>query len=155
MKSPFHLNRDSWGQLVLIDADGERFVGVEASHAFPFTDPDHWIGICDAAGHELTLIEDPQTLPPPVREVLMAELGRREFVPLLQRIVSVSAISDQCQWLVDTDRGPTRFLLNSEEDVHRLGPYRRLIVDSHGIRYLVPDMRRLDAVSRRILHRYL
>ena len=155
MKSPFQLTRDSWARLVLTDADGERFVGVETNHAFPFTDPEHWIAICDAAGHELTLIEDPQTLPPPVRAVLMEELGRREFVPVLERIVSVSAISDPCEWRVETDRGPVRFVLNSEEDVRRLGPYRRLIVDSHGIRYLVPDMRRLDAASRKILDRYL
>ena len=45
MKSPFQLTRDSWARLVLTDADGERFVGVETNHAFPFTDPEHWIAM--------------------------------------------------------------------------------------------------------------
>ena len=32
---------------------------------------------------------------------------------------------------------------------------RVLIVDSHGIRYLIPDYRTLDATSRRLLERYI
>ena len=44
---------------------------------------------------------------------------------------------------------------DSDNDVRRLGPNRILLVDTHGIRYLIPDTRRLDAVSRRILDRYL
>ena len=155
MKSPFQIERDAWGRLVLTDADGARFVGVLVGHAFPFTDPDRWISIRDAQGQELTLIDNPASLPDAVWRLMAEELKRREFVPAVRRIVRVVGETDPCEWFVETDRGATRFLLNSEEDVRRLGPYRRLIVDSHGIRYLVPDMRELDAASRKILERYL
>jgi hypothetical protein len=44
--------------------------------------------------------------------------------------------------------------LDSEDDVRRLGPYKALFIDTHGIRYLIPDTRTLDLASRRILDRY-
>ncbi len=155
MKAPYDLHHDAWGQLVLIDADGERFAGVALVRIFPITDPDHWIAICDSAGHELDCFEDPQLLPPRLRQVLDEELAQHEFLPVIRRIVKVSADVDPCQWHVETDRGRTRFLVNSEEDVRRLGAHRTVVVDSHGIRYLIPNTHALDATSRRVLDRYL
>jgi hypothetical protein len=155
MNGPFQLRHDVWGRLILSGADGQEFVGVEVSRAFPFTDPQRWLAVCDAQGHELILIEDPQTLEPELREMLLQELGRREFAPIIERILRVQLETDPSQWEVETDRGPVQFLVNSEEDIRRLGPHRRLIVDTHGLRYLVPDTRRLDAGSRKILDHYL
>jgi hypothetical protein len=155
MNPPYDLHHDAWGRLVLIDADGAQFDGIGLVRIFPITDPDHWIAICDSAGHELGCIEDPRQLSPPVRQVLDEELAQREFLPVIQRIVKVSADVDPCEWHVETDRGHTRFLVNSEEDVRRLGANRTVVVDSHGIRYLIPDTHALDATSRRVLDRYL
>ncbi len=155
MKAPYDLHHDAWGRLVLIDAAGEQFAGIELVRIYPITDADHWIAICDPQGHELACIEDPQTLPPRVRRVLDEHLAEREFLPVIRRIVRVSADVDPCEWHVETDRGWTRFLVNSEEDVRRLGANRTVVVDSHGIRYLIPDTHALDATSRRILDRYL
>ena len=81
-------------------------------------------------------------------------MSRREFVPIIERIASVSADVDPSQWCVETDRGETTFLLDSEDDVRRLGAYKALFIDTHGIRYLIPDTRALDYASRRILERY-
>ena len=67
------------------------------------------------------------------------------------RLTSISLIDDS---KVETDRGPVLLTLNSEDDVRRLGPHRALIVDAQGLRYLVPDLRALDAASRRILEHY-
>ena len=56
---------------------------------------------------------------------------------------------------METDRGPTRFTLESEDDVRRLGAHRVLITDAKRLRYHVPDTRALDPASRRVLERYL
>ncbi len=40
-------------------------------------------------------------------------------------------------------------------DVRRLGPQRALVIDARGLRYLIEDIRSLDALSRRVLERYL
>jgi len=51
----------------------------------------------------------------------------------------VTADVDPSEWRVETNRGPTSFLLDSEDNVRRLGPNKALVIDTHGIRYLIPD----------------
>ena len=150
----FQLHRDAFDHLVLTDADGRILVGVEPIRAFPISSPEEWISIIDAEGHEVLCMRHPDTLPSEVRIILEEELSRREFVPIIERIASVSADVDPSQWHVETDRGKTTFLLDSEDDVRRLGTYKALFIDTHGIRYLIPDTRALDYASRRILDRY-
>ncbi|MEN6450546.1 MAG: DUF1854 domain-containing protein [Thermoguttaceae bacterium] len=152
----FTLEQDALGQLVLTFADGRRIVGVEPARAFPISAPDGMVSICDGEGKELLCIERVGSLPTDVRQVLEDALAQREFVPIVERIERVSAETDPAEWDIVTDRGPTTFLMeDSDNDVRRLGPSSILLVDSHGIRYLIADTRRLDAISRRILDRYL
>lgn len=151
---PFGLKHDEWGRLVLIDADGRRHVGVEPVRAYPISDPAHWVSIVDHEGREVAFVEDLATLPEAVRTVLEEDLATREFVPVLKRIVRVSGDTSPAEWDVETDRGPTRFTVNAEDDVRRLGPHRALVVDAQGLRYLIPDTRTLDAHGRRSLERY-
>jgi hypothetical protein len=56
---------------------------------------------------------------------------------------------------VETDRGPTRFVLKSEDDVRRIGDHQIVIVDAHGTRYHIPDINAVDAKSRRIVEWYV
>jgi hypothetical protein len=152
----FTLQRDAWGQLVLTHADGRQLAGVEVVRAFPISAPGELVSICDADGHEVICLDDLSVLPPRLQEAIEVELSEREFTPAVVRIESVAADADPSQWRVVTNRGPTTFLMeDSDNDVRRLGPNRILLVDVHGIRYLIPDARRLDAASRRILDRYL
>lgn len=152
---PFDLSLDDFGRLVLTDAEGNRHVGVEPVRAFPLSDPERWIALVDHEGHELACIEDPARLREDLRRRLDEELARREFVPVIQRIVRVSSANPPAEWEIVTDRGTTRLAFNSEDDVRRLGPRRALIVDARGMRYEVPDVTTLDAESRRVLERYL
>ena len=151
---PFGLNHDEWGRLVLIDEEGGRVVGVEPVRAFPLSDPSRWVSICDTEGREVACVEDVSALPEAVRKVLDDDLSAREFVPVIRRIVRVSADTSPAEWDVETDRGPTRFTVNSEDDVRRLGPQRALVVDAQGLRYLIPDLRALDAQGRRSIEHY-
>jgi hypothetical protein len=150
----FNLERDAWGQIVLTDSSGQRFVGVAALRAFPISDAGRWISLCDAQGHEIMCIENLGDVPPGTRAMLEEELAQREFVPLVTRIFSATK-EEPSQWKVQTDRGPTTFQINSEDDIRRLEPHQASILDSHGVRYLIPDLRRLDAASRRILDHFL
>jgi hypothetical protein len=151
----FGLYHDEWGQLVLIDADGARHVGVTPVRMFPFSDPQHWLSITDSSGREIVCIEDVADLSPQIREVLQVDLSQREFVPVIQRIIRVSSILEPCEWLVETDRGRTSFVLKIEDDVRRLGPNQALVLDSAGVRYLIADIKSLDGPSRRVLERYV
>jgi hypothetical protein len=150
----FRLERDVFGQLVLIDADGRTWTGVEPARAFPISCPEEWISISDADGKEILCIRELEKLPNELREMLDEELGRREFVPQIHDILKVSDDRDPSEWEVETDRGTTTFLLDSEDDVRRLGPYQAIFIDTHGIRYIISDTRKLNSKSRRILERY-
>jgi hypothetical protein len=153
--SNFSLERDAWDRLVLVDATGQRYVGVGAVRAFPITDPQHAISMCDAHGREILYIPSLEALSASIRELLEVELSQREFVPIIQRILNDPPDTEPTEWKVETDRGVTVFQLESEGDIHRNEAGRVTLVDSHGIRYLIPDPRQLDAHSQRVLDRFL
>ena len=155
MTPTFSLSKNERGQLTLIDAAGRKHENVEPIRAFPISDPEHWISLCDPNGREIVQIRDLAELSAEQRTLLLSELTRREFVPVIRRIESISSLAEPCEWFVETDRGPTSFVHNSDEHVRKLGQDRALILDSHGLRYLVPDAKQMDAHSRRLLSRYL
>lgn len=151
----FGLERDQWGQLVFIGADGRKHAGVSPIPLFPISAPDSWISIRAVDGTELVCVEALGALPIDVGQLLKEELARREFVPVIRRIVRVSGNSEPCEWQVETDRGPTRFVLKSEDDVRRIGDQQILILDAHGTRYHIPDLSAVDVKSRRIVEWYV
>lgn len=151
----FELHQDAWGRLVLTDSQGRQHTGATAVRAFPLSSPRRGVSLLDADGRELVWIEDLDALPAGLQRQLEDYLERREFVPVISRVRSISAAVEPSEWDVETDRGRTRFQLNSEDDVHQLSDHSALVTDSHGIRYLIPDTRTLDPASRRLLERFL
>jgi hypothetical protein len=124
--------------------------------AFPIQAPQDGMSLVDPEGHEVAWFAQFDAIPEPARSLLEEELARREFMPVIQRIAAVSGFSTPCTWTVDTDRGRTEFVLRGDEDLRRIGSaHALLIADAHGIHYLVPDQRALDAHSKRVLDRFL
>jgi hypothetical protein len=151
----FRLRHDPWGRLVLIDAEGNEHIGVTPVRSFPVTAPDGGLAIVSAQGSELVWVPRLADLPADSRELLEAELSQREFVPIVRRILRITSTIEPAEWEVETDRGVTTFLLKSDDDVRRLDAERAMIIDASGVRYVIPDTRRLDSYSRRVLERYL
>ncbi|MEW6164561.1 MAG: DUF1854 domain-containing protein [Pseudomonadota bacterium] len=150
------LERDAFGRLVFVAADGSRHAGVQPVRAFALTAPDAGLSLLGPDGKELLWIECLAALPEAPRALIAAELAQREFLPVIERIHSVSGYATPSTWQVDTDRGPTALILRSEDDIRRLkGPGALLIADADGIHYLIRDRRALDAQSQRILKRFL
>ena len=150
-----NLAYDAFGRLVLSLPAGERFCGVVPVRGFPFSAPGTCISFCDEHGHEVFFLTDLALLAPSVRQLLEADLARREFIPVIRNIYSVSAGAEPTDWHVLTDRGETRFVLNNEDNIRRMGSRGALITDSHGIRFRIENTAALDAHSRRVLRRYL
>ncbi|CAH0230189.1 hypothetical protein SRABI118_02447 [Massilia sp. Bi118] len=151
----FTLRRDSFGKLVLTNAEGEEFVGVAPVRSFPVQAPSRGISLVREGGKEVAWIEDLADVPPEVRALVTDELDGREFMPEIQSIKGVSSFATPSTWRVKTDRGDTEFVLKGEEDIRRLGAYSLLIADSHGIHFLIRDMFAIDKGSRKILDRFL
>lgn len=156
MSVPFTLARDPFGRLVFLAADGTAHVGITPVRAFAITAPDHGIALMSPEGKELAWVAHLDDLAADSRELIREELASREFMPVIQRIVSVSSFATPSTWQVETDRGSTTLILKSEDDIRRLrSPGGLLIADSQGIHFLVRDRLALDAHSQRILKRFL
>ena len=151
----FDLQRDAFGRLVLTHAQGQRHEGVVAVRAFPIAAPDEGISLLDVDGHELAWVERLAELPEPTRGLVAQALEQREFMPVLQRLKSVSSFGTPSTWDVETDRGATSFVLKGEEDIRRLGPGLLIVNDNHGVQYLIRDLQAMDRHSRKLLDRFL
>ncbi len=152
---PIRLHHDAFGQLVVTLANGQSHSGVVPVRAFPFSAPDQWISLCDESGHEVICLTEVAELDRETRDQLAAELARREFIPRILRVLRVVEGGVASQWFVKTDRGETNFELPSGDNIRAMGNDGALLIDSHGIRYLITSVPQLDAHSRRFLRQYL
>lgn len=151
----FQLHCDSFGRLVLTDAEGQRHEGVTPVRAFPIAAPDEGLSLINFEGHEVGWVERIADLPPAIREVIETDLRSRDFVPEIARISEVSSFACPSTWQVQTDRGAAELRLKGEEDIRRLSQTRLLIADANGIQFLVRDLSTLDKHSRKLLDRFL
>jgi hypothetical protein len=152
----WRLERNAFGQLALHLADGVVHEGVAPVRAFPIQSPEVGIAIVSQDGKEVAWVDELAALAQPAQGLIRDELAGREFMPVIERIVSVTSFSTPCTWAVHTDRGATRFVLRGDEDIRRLGTEGTLLIaDSHSIQYLVRNQYALDADSRRILDRFM
>jgi hypothetical protein len=154
--SHFALERNSFGKLVLMTAQGEVFRGVVPVRAFPVQSPDNGISLVNPEGREVAWVEQLDELPQSARTLIQEELATREFMPEIETILSVTSFSTPCTWTVQTDRGRTQFVLRGDEDIRRIGSEGALLVaDSHGIQFLIRDHLSLSIASKKILDRFL
>jgi hypothetical protein len=151
----YRLERNAFGRLVLIGADGEHHDGVVPVRAFPIAAPDEGLSLVSTDGHEVRWITRLDALPLEVRQLLEEELAAREFVPEIQRIKHVSTFSTPSTWEVETNRGDTSFVLKGEEDIRRLAGPALLIAGGSGVQFLIRDRLALDRASKRMLERFL
>jgi hypothetical protein len=155
MSASFKLERDAFGHLVLIEAEGVRHVGVVPVRAFPLSAPGEGLSLVGSEGRELLWIDRVADLPEPTRALLAEDLAARDFAPTLLKLHKVSSFGVPSTWTVSTDRGDTRFVLKAEEDIRRLEGGALLIASAHGVQFRIPDAKTLDRASRKLLERFL
>jgi hypothetical protein len=154
MNRTHQLERDALGNLIFIDAVGERHVGVYPVRAFPITAPSAGIGIMNQSGREVCWFPDVELIPEVELTLIEEELAAREFMPVIERITQVSTFATPSIWDIETDRGPTRIRLKGEEDIRRIAGNTLLIADSNGLQFMIKDSTKLDKVSKKLLDRF-
>ncbi|MEY2683975.1 MAG: hypothetical protein RJA09_1119 [Pseudomonadota bacterium] len=150
-----HITRDPMGLLAVSTADGQSHTGVVAVRAFPVQNPEGCVSLMGSDGHEVAWVERLSDLPTGAEALVREALLAREFMPTIQRLVAVSSFATPSTWTVETDRGPTDLVLKGEEDIRRLGQGILLVVDAHGVQFLIRDLAHMDKHSRRLLDRFL
>lgn len=150
-----HIERDAMGRLRLRTPGGDWHEAVMPVRAYPLSAPGEGLSLVGADGRELAWIERLDALPGDARTLVEEELAAREFQPEVLRLLRVSTFSTPSVWQVETDRGPTSFVLKSEEDIRRLPGGALLIASGQGVHFRVRNRAALDRSSRRLLERFL
>ena len=151
----FTLYWNTAGRLVFTTSDGTVHTGVVPVRAFPVSAAEEGLSIVDVDGHELAWIDRLVDLPADTQAAVRKGLQEREFMPEITRLNSVASFATPSTWEVDTDRGPFQFVLKGEEDIRRLSGGALLVVDSHGVQFLIRDLFALDRHCKKLLDRFL
>jgi ABC-type multidrug transport system ATPase subunit len=123
---------------------------VHPRRCFPLSDPDGYVSLVDARGHEIVCLKSLGELNANARTAVEQALRATELLPRVVKIDGVQQEATQSTWQVQTDRGTREFVVDQEDHVRRLADGRYLITDAHGMRYMVPPAEQLDARSRRL-----
>jgi hypothetical protein len=136
-------------------ADGTQHVGVVVVRAFPIAAAEQSISILSNEGKELAWVDHLNDLAQHERELVLAALQGREFMPEILRLDGVNSFSTPSTWRVQTNRGHTEFVLKGEEDIRRLSTRTLIVADAHGVQFLIRDLPALDKHTRKLLDRFL
>ena len=136
-------------------SDGRRFEKLEPRRLFPVSTQDQYITLLDENGTEQAVIRNVNTLPKEQREIIVDCLNEYYLIPKILRIRDVHERFDGLTLFTDTDKGQTNIEIRILRKGFVLDGVRALIRDINDNRYEVPDITRLDSLSRQILARYL
>ena len=128
--------------VVRLTLEGDRsWREVRIARAFPFSDPDHYIGFRDGVDGDIGLVREPQKLDDASQALVQEELTRRYFTPKVSRVTHVDERFGVSTWDVETDRGTHHFIVrNLRDSTYSLGPGRLMMTDTDGNRYEFPNV---------------
>ena len=150
------LHRNDHGRLCLTQPDGTVHEGLTPVRAFPIAAPEEAISLLGRDGKEVFWIALLSQVPEAARQLLAEEFAVREFVPEVQAITAIDAISVPSLWTVETDRGTAQLALKAEEDIRKLdGRHHLLVTSRDGVQYRIRDSRLLDKQTQKFLELFL
>lgn len=144
--------------LTLVDValnDGRSFENLEPRRLFPVTDLNRFITLLDEKGVEQAVIRDLNTLPADQRAIIEDCLNEYYLVPKILKIWAYEERFDGLTLHTETDKGPADIEIRILIKGFKLEGVRALLRDVNDNRYEIPDVTKLDNLSRQILGRYL
>ncbi|MBR6531645.1 MAG: DUF1854 domain-containing protein [Clostridia bacterium] len=141
--------------LIFVDVEfytGEKFSGVELHRMFPITGLTQYIALVDSEGKEIGIIRDLNDLMPESREVAMKCLDEYYMMPRITKFIKMREKFKIWMWTVETDKGICTFeIRNHITAIKPLYDGRVLIKDGNDNRYEIPDVKKLDKKSYKML----
>jgi len=144
------VRRDDFDRLNL-RVGTEEHPNIHVRRAFPLTAPEGYLVFLDAEEQEIGILPDLQGMDRDSRRVIEEELELTYFTPRVLRILSAQSRHGVTAWELDTDRGLRKIYVRDRTDIRHITPTKVVFVDMHGVKYEIPDVRRLDDASLRRL----
>ena len=127
-------------------AADRSYRSVRIARAFPFSDPDRYIGLRDAADKDIGMLQTLTGIDDTSRAIIAEELERRYFLPTWKRTIRIKEDHGVIEWEIETDRGVRTFALrNIKDSIQHLSASRVLVSDPDGNRFEIADTNALDA----------
>jgi len=134
----------------------EKYDRVNLHRAFPYKYPREYISVRTVDGKEIGVIRNIDDYPEETVKLFMYELDRRYFTPIIEKINSIKEEFGYSYWDVITNSGAKRFTVqNIHNNVIPINESRILVIDVDGNRFEIPDYKKLDIRSLKMVERLL
>ncbi len=134
----------------------EKETRVLLCREFPFEMQWEFISVMDEDEREVGIIRNVELFEGEDRELLFAELKRRYYVCVIERILKLKEKYGFSYWKVHTADGEVNFTMrDTYRNILRVGEERLLLLDVDGNRFEIPDVRTLDRKSYKKIELYL
>lgn len=141
---------------IFVDAEfftGEEFTELELHRLFPVTGLRRYIALVDKDGEAIAVIRNIDELLPESKKVVEDCLNEYYMIPRIKRFIEMSEKFAIWMWTAETDRGVCTFeIRNHLTAVKPLYDGRVLIKDANDNRYEIPDIKKLDKKSLKMLN---
>lgn len=123
---------------------------------FPFEIQWEFISVMDSDKQEIGILRSIEQFDQETKALLVKELVRRYYTPVIERIFSVKERYGFSYWKVKTPDGEMNFTLQDTfRSMIRAGENRLLLLDVNGNRFEIPDVTALDRKSYKKIELYL
>ena len=130
----------------------EKFVEVEPHRLFPRSGGNKYVALLNSEGEQIAIIRDTAKLMPESRTVIESALEEYYMIPRITKFIEMTQKFKIWMWTAETDHGIIKFeIRNHMASVKPLYDGRVLITDANDNRYEIPDYRKLDKRSRKML----
>ncbi|MBQ6119906.1 MAG: DUF1854 domain-containing protein [Clostridia bacterium] len=130
----------------------EKLTGLEPHRLFPRSGGNRYVALLDGDGNQVAVIRNADNLLPESRETLLAAMEEYYMIPRITRFIKMTEKFKIWMWTAQTDRGEITFeIRNHIASVKPLYDGRVLIKDANDNRYEIPDYRKLDKKSQKML----
>lgn len=144
------------------DGEAETFERIVPVRAFPITDPDAFISIREpdtregGKGAEIGMIAKLSDFDEETEKLIMEELDRRYFTPVIEKIYNVKEKFGYLYFDVLTSSGKVSFVMNNpSSNIRMLEDKRSLIYDIDGNCFEIPEVEKMDKASFKKIEIYL
>ena len=123
---------------------------------FPFELLWEFISVMDEEKQEIGIVRRVEDFSGEEKEILVKELSRRYYAPVILQILSVKERYGFSYWKVKTNEGEVRFTLHDTyRSILRAGEGRVFLMDVDGNRFEIPNTEALDRKSYKKIELYL
>lgn len=130
----------------------QKLTGLEPHRLFPRSGGNRYVALLDGDGNQVAVIRNADNLLPESRETLLEAMEEYYMIPRITRFIKMTEKFKIWMWTAQTDKGEITFeIRNHIASVKPLYDGRVLIKDANDNRYEIPDYRKLDKKSQKML----